>query len=274
MKKYIIPGVLIVFSGVLIYQIYSLTIIKEELKSIKNMNTSLQTEVNSLSSNLSGQIQSTLYEEFGKSYLTKDVIFKLNKNTDKGYYLTLRAELSEIKENNSKVLFMYKPIKAKKWNELELENIGELSYVGDFNLSYDDNYEYKIVIKGNKTESSDVQELSKSLFAPELPEMSWQYDDDGIYFNAIPNSDEELSSENKIKTIEVIVNGEKKTYKCKYREEPTYDSNNEIIDKYKYYEVNIPKEDYNKNINSIKAKITYEDGTFIIEDVTNKKNQQ
>ena len=98
MRKYIIPGVGVIFSGILIYQTYSLNTIKGELENIKSANMTLQEEVSSLSSELSSQIESTLYEELGKSYLTKDVSFKLNKNTDTGYDLTVRAELSELKE--------------------------------------------------------------------------------------------------------------------------------------------------------------------------------
>ena len=100
MRKYIIPGVGVIFCGILIYQTYSLNTIKGELENIKSANMTLQEEVSSLSSELSSQIQSTLNEELGKSYLTKDVSFKLNNNTDTGYDLTVRAELSELKENS------------------------------------------------------------------------------------------------------------------------------------------------------------------------------
>ena len=152
MKKYIIYVTLGIFLGIIIYQVYSLNTIKTELENIKNMNTYLQGEVEGLSSELSSQIQSALNEELGKSHLTKDVSFKLNKNTDEGYDLTVITELSELK-GDSKVLFMYKATNAKDWVELELKKEGELSYRGDFTLNYDNDYEYKIVIKGEKTES-------------------------------------------------------------------------------------------------------------------------
>ena len=98
MRKYIIPGVGVIFCGILIYQTYSLNTIKGELENIKSANMTLQEEVKLfLSSELSSQIESTLYEELGKSYLTKDVSFKLNKNTDTGYDLTVKAKLSESK---------------------------------------------------------------------------------------------------------------------------------------------------------------------------------
>ena len=216
MRKYIIPGVGVIFCGILIYQTYSLNTIKGELENIKSANMTLQEEVSSLSSELSSQIESTLYEELGKSYLTKDVSFKLNKNTDTGYDLTVRAELSELKEN-SKILFMYKNINSNDWQKLELKKEEELTYTGNINLLYDNDYQYKIVVKGDKSESSDIEELYKYLFMPTVPDVSWNYNDEGIYFSANDNVDyeeDQTSNENKIKSIEVIVNNKKeKTYK-------------------------------------------------------------
>ena len=274
MKKYIIYVTLGIFLGIIIYQVYSLNIIKTELENIKNMNTYLQGEVEGLSSELSSQIQSALNEELGKSHLTKDVSFKLNKNTDEGYDLTVITELSELK-GDSKVLFMYKATSSKDQIELELKKEGELSYGGDFTLNYDNDYEYKIVIKGDKTESGDVEELYKDLFLPETPDVSWNYNENGIYFSAYPYVEEvgNISNENKIKTIEVIVNNKEKTYKCKYNEESMYDDNDEFAETSKYYETEIPKEDYNNKLNSIQMKVTYESGIINMEDVTDRKSE-
>lgn len=275
MKKYIIPGTLVIFLVILIYQTNTLNNVKEELANIKSMNQSLQEQVTGLSSELSSQIQSTLYEELGKSHLTKEINFKLNKNTDKGYDLTVRAELSEL-NGNSTVKFMYKPINSNEWQKLQLKKDGELSYVGDFVLLYDNNYEYKIVIEGDRTESSDVEELAKYLFMIPSPDVSWSYNNEGIYFSAYPCVEDEpgqISEENEIKTIEVIINNnEEKTYKCEYKEEDMYNEDNEIVDESKYYEANIPKQDYN-NISSIKMKITYNSGIVNIEDVTNNLSE-
>ena len=280
MRKYIIPGVGVIFSGILIYQTYSLNTIKGELENIKRANMSLEEEVSCLSEELgdelSSQIQSTLHEELGKSYLTKDVSFKLNKNTDTGYDLTVRAELSELKEN-SKILFMYKNINSNDWQKLELKKEGELTYTGNLNLLYDDDYQYKIVVKGDKSESSDIEELYKSLFIPTVPDVSWNYNDEGIYFNANDNVDYEgnqTSDENKIKSIEVIVNNKKeKTYKCEYKEESAYNDSDEIEDEFKYYEANIPKKAYGDKLNSIKMKVTYESGIVNIEEVIDKQSE-
>ncbi|MCC3867687.1 hypothetical protein [Terrisporobacter mayombei] len=273
MKRYIMPGVLIIFSIILIYQSYSLKTIKEDLENIKSTNTSLEEEVILLGSKLSSEIQSTLEEELGKSHLTKDVSFKLNKNTDKGYDLTVRAELSELK-GNPKVIFMYKSENAKNWQELELKKERELSYVGNFDLSYDNDYKYKIVIKGDKAESSDVEDLEKYLFMPTSPNVNWSYNNDGIYFSAYPYIEDEAEEEshaNKIKSIEIMLNDNKeKTYKCEYNKEPMYDENNEFVDENNHYEANIPKEAYNNKLGSIKIKVTYESGIINIEDVTNK----
>lgn len=274
MKKYIIYVTLGIFLGIIIYQVYSLNTIKTELENIKNMNTYLQGEVEGLSSELSSQIQSALNEELGKSHLTKDVSFKLNKNTDEGYDLTVITELSELK-GDSKVLFMYKATSSKEWIELELKKEGELSYGGDFTLNYDNDYEYKIVLKGDKTESGDVEELYKDLFLPETPDVSWNYNENGIYFSAYPYVEEvgNISNENKIKTIEVIVNNKEKTYKCKYNEESMYYDNDEFAETSKYYETEIPKEDYNNKLNSIQMKVTYESGIINMEDVTDRKSE-
>lgn len=276
MRKYIIPGVGVIFCGILIYQTYSLNTIKGELENIKSANMTLQEEVSSLSSELSSQIESTLYEELGKSYLTKDVSFKLNKNTDTGYDLTVRAELSELKEN-SKILFMYKNINSNDWQKLELKKEEELTYTGNINLLYDNDYQYKIVVKGDKSESSDIEELYKYLFIPTVPDVSWSYNDEGIYFTAsyyVDDEENQTSHEDKIKSIEVIVNNKKeKTYKCKYKEESSYNDSGEIVDEFKYYEANIPKKAYGDKLNSIKMKVTYESGIVNIEEVIDKQSE-
>ena len=88
-----------------------------------------------------------------------------------------------------------------------------------------------------------------------------------IYFNAYPYIDDESdeeSHENKIKSIEIILNNNK---------EPVYDENNEFVDENNYYEANIPKEAYNNKLDSIKIKVTYESGIINMEDVTNKLSQ-
>ena len=276
MRKYIIPGVGVIFCGILIYQTYSLNTIKGELENIKSANMTLQEEVSSLSSELSSQIESTLYEELGKSYLTKDVSFKLNKNTDTGYDLTVRAELSELKEN-SKILFMYKNINSNDWQKLELKKEEELTYTGNINLLYDNDYQYKIVVKGDKSESSDIEELYKYLFMPTVPNVSWNYNDEGIYFSANDNVDyeeDQTSNENKIKSIEVIINNKKeKTYKCEYKEESLSNDNDEMVEKLKYYEANIPKKAYGNKLNSLKMKVTYESGIVNIEEVIDKQSE-
>ena len=274
MRKYIIPGVGVIFCGILIYQTYTLNTIKEELANIKSANMTLQEEVSSLSNNLSSQIESTLYQELGKSYLTKDVSFKLNKNTPTGYDLTVRAELSELKEN-SKILFMYKDINSNDWQKLELKKEGELTYTGNINLLYDNDYQYKIVVKGDKSQSSDIEDLYKYLFMPTSPDVSWNYNDEGIYFSASDNVDYEenqTSHEDKIKSIEVIVNKEK-TYKCEYKEESLSNDNDEMVEKLKYYEANIPKKAYGNKLNSLKMKVTYESGIVNIEEVIDKQSE-
>lgn len=274
MRKYIIPGVGVIFCSILIYQTYTLNTIKEELANIKSDNMTLQEEVSSLSDDLSSQIESTLYEELGKSHLTKDVSFKLNKNTPTGYDLTVRTELSELKEN-SKILFMHKDINSNDWQKLELKKEGELTYTGRINLLYDKDYQYKIVVKGDKSQSSDIEDLYKYLFMPTSPDVSWNYNDEGIHFSASDNVDYEenqTSHKDKIKSIEVIVNKEK-TYKCEYHEESLSNDNDEMVDKLKYYEANIPKKAYGNKLNSLKMKVTYESGIVNMEEVIDKQSE-
>ena len=274
MRKYIIPGVGVIFCSILIYQTYTLNTIKEELANIKSDNMTLQEEVSSLSDDLSSQIESTLYEELGKSHLTKDVSFKLNKNTPTGYDLTVRTELSELKEN-SKILFMHKDINSNDWQKLELKKEGELTYTGRINLLYDKDYQYKIVVKGDKSQSSDIEDLYIYLFMPTSPEVSWNYNDEGIYFSASDNVDYEenqTSHKDKIKSIEVIVNKEK-TYKCEYHEESLSNDNDEMVDKLKYYEANIQKKAYGNKLNSLKMKVTYESGIVNMEEVIDKQSE-
>ena len=85
MRKYIIPGVGVIFCGILIYQTYSLNTIKGELENIKSANMTLQEEVSSLSSELSSQIESTLYEGNDTSWLDsnkKKLIKYINEEFD------------------------------------------------------------------------------------------------------------------------------------------------------------------------------------------------
>lgn len=274
MRKYIIPGVGVIFCSILIYQTYTLNTIKEELANIKSDNMTLQEEVSSLSDDLSSQIESTLYQELGKSHLTKDVSFKLNKNTHNGYDITVRAELSELKEN-SKILFMYKDMNSNDWQKLGLKKEGELTYTGKINLLYDKDYQYKIVVKGDKSQSSDIEDLYKYLFMTTSPDVSWNYNDEGIHFSASDNVDydeNQTSHEDKIKSVEVIVNKEK-TYKCEYKEESLSNDNDEMVDKLKYYEANIPKKAYGNKLNSLKMKVTYESGIVNIEEVIDKQSE-
>ena len=238
MRKYIIPGVGVIFCSILIYQTYTLNTIKEELANIKSANTTLQEGVSSLSDDLSRQIESTLYEELGKSYLTKD-------------------------------------INSNDWQKLELKKEGELTYTGNINLLYDNDYQYKIIVKGDKSQSSDIEDLDKYLFMPTSPDVSWNYNDEGIYFSASDNVDYEenqTSHKDKIKSVEVIVNKEK-TYKCEYHEESLSNDNDEMVDKLKYYEANIPKKAYGNKLNSLKMKVTYESGIVNIEEVIDKQSE-
>ena len=56
---------------------------------------------------------------------------------------------------------MYKNINSNDWQKLELKKEGELTYTGNINLLYDNDYQYKIVVKGDKSQSSDIEDLHK-----------------------------------------------------------------------------------------------------------------
>ena len=110
---------------------------------------------------------------------------------------------------------------------------------------------------------------------PTSPDVSWNYNDEGIHFSASDHVDYEenqTSNKDKIKSIEVIVNKEK-TYKCEYKEESLSNDNDEMVDEFKYYEVNIPKKAYGNKLNSLKMKVTYESGIVNIEEVIDKQSE-
>ena len=56
---------------------------------------------------------------------------------------------------------MYKNINSNDWQKLELKKEGELTYTGNINLLYDNDYQYKIIVKGDKSKSSDIEDLHK-----------------------------------------------------------------------------------------------------------------
>ena len=109
-----------------------------------------------------------------------------------------------IKQDMSVDYRFYENINSNDWQKLELKKEEELTYTGNINLLYDNDYQYKIVVKGDKSESSDIEELYKSLFMPTVPDVSWNYNDEGIYFSAndnVYNEGYQISDENKIKSI-------------------------------------------------------------------------
>lgn len=275
MKKYILLAGGIVISGIIIYQTYTLNSIKKELFNMNSLKTSLQEELSGSLNNINSDIQNTLEEELAKSYITKDVDFKLNKNIENGYDITVTVELNQLKDD-SKVLFMYRDESKKEWKEIELSKSAELSYSGDIILNYDNSYEYKVVTKGDISESSDVEVLDKYLFLPTAPDANWNYNEEGIYFNTYLDeysSSEESYQQNDIKNIQVIIKSgsKEKTYTCEYKEDSMYDENEGMEYISKYYEVDIPKSDYPNKIDSIKMKITYENGIIDVKDITDSR---
>lgn len=275
MKKYILPGAAIIFSGVIIYQTYTIKTTKDDLQDIshklielKSINEVLQQNISSIDTS----IQETLNEELGKSHITKDVEFKLNENIENGYNLNVRVELKELKEDK-KVLFMYKEESSNEWQQIELKEVTDLSYSGNFTMSAEEEYEYKVILKGSTTESGDVESVIKSDFVPEFPNCNWGYSDEGIYIDIYTGTDDGGERKDKIKKAEVIVSSNKKEqiHEAKKAESPIYDEHNNIVEYDRRYESQIENKNYIKNIDYIKVKVTYESGIIDIRDITNNR---
>lgn len=269
MKKYTKIIGLSVISVLFLYQTISLFQIKRDLVNLHQDNDDVRIQVLELINSINSNIQSTIYEEIGRSHLTKDVSFSFNKNIDGGHNLDVRAELAKV-EKDSKVLFMYKDGSEKNWKEIELEKTSELTYVGNFDLPYGNEYEYKIVVSNNNSESSEIGIIDKSEFIPGEPDVSYGWSEEEISLTAYSYTYHNYKVENTIKDIDMIIEfrGKEKTYSCEYKENDF----NEAGDIYEnsYYEVTIPKKDYGNKFDNVKMKVTYKNGIVDIVDITDK----
>lgn len=269
MKKYIRIGIIAVALVIVGYILFTISNIKNKLEDIQYSTNNIQSELVYSIEDINNNIRNTLYEELGKTYITKDVKFTYEKSITDGYELTARVELSQIKDD-SKVIFMYKDINTNEWIEVELEKINELSYAGKINIFNNKDYEYKVVTKGSLSESGDIETLDKYSFIPYPPEIGIGWSDEYININVYESFQEE-SSINNIKSMTAIVDvgGENKRYEFKYREEDTYDEegNSNEYGKSIYYDAEIPKTYYGKNIN---IKITYKNGLIDVINITDK----
>ena len=155
MKKYIRIGIIVVAIVIVVYILFTISNIKNQLEDIQYSTNNIQSELVYSIEDINNNIRNTLYEELGKTYITKDVNFTYEKSITDGYELTARVELSQIKDD-SKVIFMYKDINTDEWIEVELEKINELSYAGKINIFNNKDYEYKVVTKGSLSESGDI----------------------------------------------------------------------------------------------------------------------
>ena len=246
MKKYIRIGIIVVAIVIVVYILFTIYNIKNQLEEIQYSTNNIQSELVYSIEDINNNIRNTLHEELGKAYITKDVNFNYEKSITDGYELKVRIELSQIKDDY-KVIFMYKDINTNEWIEVELEKINELSYAGKINIFNNKDYEYKVVTKGSLSESGDIETLDKYSFI------------------------QEESSINNIKSMTAIadVGGENKRYEFKYREEDTFDEegNSNEYGKSIYYDAEIPKTYYGKNIN---IKITYKNGLIDVINITDK----
>ena len=267
MKKYICIGAVVVLVVVLTFG-YSIFNIKKQLEYIQINTNSIQSDLVSSVEDINNNISNTIHEELGKSHITKDINFTYEKNIKDGYELNVRVELSQIKED-SKVIFMYKEIDSNEWIEVELEKINELSYKGKINILNNKEYEYKVVTKGDLSESSDIETLDKYNFIPYPPEIGTGWSDEYISINLYEGFEGDSPIEN-IKSAKAIVDvdGKEKVYEFKYTEEDSYEEDNSNeSEKIISYCVDIPKNYYGKNIN---IKITYKNGLTDLIDITDK----
>lgn len=266
-KIYISIGIIVLLLALVVYQSLSLQSIKKQLGEIQSNSYIIQEQLEGSISDINNGIQTTLYDELGKSHLTKDVSITFNRNIKDGYELVVRAELSKI-NTDSKVIFMYKDVSANAWNEIELRKINELSYIGNIDILNDKSYEYKVITKGSLSESGDVEPIDKYEFIPSPPDISNGWSKDEILLIAYINSYDGEVSKNNIKSMDAIVGfeGKEKNYKCKYKEEEMIDGDE--VENNRFYEVSIAKDDYNRNLDYIKLKITYKNGMIDVIDVT------
>lgn len=267
MKKYIFIGSVAVLVVLLTFG-YSIFNIKKQLEYIQINTNNIQSDLVSSVEDINNNISNTIYEELGKSHITKSVNFTYEKNIKDRYELNVRVELSQIKED-SKVIFMYKEIDSNEWTEVELEKINELSYKGKINILNNKEYEYKIVTKGDLSESSDIETLDKYNFTPYPPEIGTGWSDEYISINLYEGFEGDSPIEN-IKSAKAIVDvdGKEKVYEFKYTEEDTYEEDNlNESEKIICYGVDIPKTYYGKNIN---IKITYKNGLTDLIDITDQ----
>lgn len=268
MKKYTKIIGLSIIAVLLLYQTISLFQVKRDLVNLQQDNDDVRLQVLELINSINQNIQSTIYEEIGRSHLTKDVSFSFNKNIDGGHNLDVRAELSKV-ENDSKVLFMYKDESEKNWKEIELKKSSELSYIGNIDLPYGNQYEYKVVVSNTNSESSEIGIIDKSEFIPREPDVSYGWSDNEISLTAYTYNDYE-NSEDAIKGVDMIIgfNGKEKLYSCEYKtsennvDGDTYENN--------YYEVNIPKKDYENKFEYVKMKVTYNNGVVDVVDISDR----
>lgn len=269
MKKYTKIISISIIAVMFLYQTISLFQVKRDLVNLQQDNDDVRLQVLEQINAINQNIQSTIYEEIGRSHLTKDVSFSFNKNIDGGHNLDVRAELSKV-DNDSKVLFMYKDKSEKNWRAIELEKSSELSYVGNFDLPYGDQYEYKIVVSNTNSESSEIGIIDKSEFIPGEPDVSYGWSEEEISLSATAYSYYDYQVENTIKDIDMIIGfkGKEKLYTCEYK----ISENNVDGDTYEnsYYEVNVPKKDYGNKFDYVKMKVTYNNGVVDVVDITDR----
>ncbi|RDY27292.1 hypothetical protein CHL78_009910 [Romboutsia weinsteinii] len=275
MNKYtkigaILAGIILTFQSVVIINI------QKRVKEFENISEEINMQASSLINDVSTQVKDAIHEELGKSYLTKYVKFNVNKIEKDRYILDVRVEMSKVSKD-SNVYFMYKDIKDDTWEEELLTEENNLTYTTQFDYKISSEYEYKVVLKGDISESGDIAQIDKYDFIPYPPSISYGESIEngehlilGIRQNKYDTDmNDEIYEE--IESVDMILNidGKEKSYKCKHSiEDITYEDKSTI--KEDVFEVKIPKKDYKDKLENMKMKIIYKNGLLDIKDITSE----
>lgn len=269
-KKYI--AVIVISLVAIIYEFLIITSMKEELQSLQNNLNMMQSNLQVSIDNINNNISNTINEELGKSHLTKDVVFSYDKNTEDGYELDVRVELSKFKEN-SNVIFAYKENSSNIWNSINLEERSDLSFGGKIKIKSDKEYQYKVMLKGSLNESGDIEYLDKYSFLPYPPDINigWSTDKE-VYVNAYINTYEDGIDNIKDMNLIVKTKGKEKTFKMNKEKNEDISEDDTII--YYDYKGSIEKGYYIKGSSTAKVKVIYNNGYIDIIDITDTINSE
>lgn len=270
MSKWIKRGFILI-SILVMFQTVMILLLGNKIKQLYNVQDANYSDVIYNINNIDTVIQSTLNNELSKTHLIKETHFTIDKTTDKGCILNVRTELSRLEEG-SNVMFLFKEDSSSEWLEIEMEEIGSLSYTCNIDVKFDKEYSYKVATVGNLSESSDILPINKDEYMPIPPGVTgYGNDKENLSITLTKDLYNDKDKEYKIKKIEAIVksSGKEKTYSFKEGTKQEYEENGTIINNISY-EVTIPTKDYKNGLEYIKVKVTYDNGITDIREITHE----